>query len=187
MHVIQAIQERRAFRSLAPVKITKELVEELAKSVQLSPSCFNSQPWRLVFVSNPGILEKMFFALTEGNAWARSASLIIAVFSRQDDDCVIRDRVYHQFDTGMGIGFLLLRATELGLVAHPIAGFSPKKTRALLRIPDDYQVITLIIVGRHADSPGSDLTEEQLQKEKKRPGRKALEEFLYIDRFGSRS
>lgn len=32
-----------------------------------------------------------------------------------------------------------------------------------------------------------ELVEEQLQKEKKRPGRKALEEFLYIDRFGSRS
>jgi nitroreductase len=51
MDVIQAIQERRAYRSLAPVKITTELVSELAKSTQLAPSCANYQPWRFVYVS----------------------------------------------------------------------------------------------------------------------------------------
>jgi nitroreductase len=129
----------------------------------------------------------MHAALSEGNAWARSASLIIAVFSRQEDDCVIRDRIYHQFDTGMGIGFLLLRATELGLVAHPIAGFSPKQTRKILGIPDEYQVITLIIVGRHADVPDPVLSEEQLARETKRPERKSLDEFVHIDRFAPKS
>jgi nitroreductase len=183
MDVIQAIQERRAYRSLAPVEITRDLIDQLGQSVQLAPSCFNSQPWRFVFVKDPGVLEHMHSALSAGNAWARSASLIIAVFSREKDDCVIRDRLYHQFDTGMGVGFLILRATELGLVAHPIAGFSPKKTRLILGIPDEYQVITLIIVGKHADHIGPDLTEEQKKKEYTRPPRMNRGEFVYIDRF----
>ena len=41
---------------------------------------------------------------------------------------------------------LILRATELGLVAHPIAGFSPRKAREILGIPDSAQVITFIIL-----------------------------------------
>jgi len=182
MDVIRAIQERRAYRSLAPVEITKDLISDLAESTQLTPSCSNFQPWRFVFVSDPGVLEDMHAALSEGNAWARAASLIIAVFTRQEDDCVIRDRIYHQFDTGMSVGFLLLRATELGLVAHPIAGFSPKKAREVLGIPDGYQVITLIIVGQHADVPGPELSEKQLAQEKKRPERKPLDEFIFLDR-----
>jgi nitroreductase len=183
MDVIQAIQERRAYRSLAPVEITRDLIEQLAESVRLAPSCFNNQPWRFVFVSDPGVLGEMHAALSEGNAWARSASLIVAAFSRREDDCIIRDRVYHQFDTGMGTAFLILRATELGLVAHPIAGFSPKKTRAILGIPDEYQVITLIIVGRHTDVLNPVLSESQRAAEKTRPERIPIEDFIHLDRF----
>ena len=125
MDIIQAIRERRAFRSLEPVKITKELIRDLARSAQLAPSCFNNQPGRFFFVYEPETLKNMHAVLSPGNEWAQFASMIIAVFSKKEDDCIIRDREYHQFDSGMGVGFLILRGTELGLVAHPIAGFNP--------------------------------------------------------------
>lgn len=184
MDVHRAIKDRRAYRSLSPVEITDELIEELASSARLAPSCFNNQPWRFVFVRSPDMLGLMQDALSSGNAWAKAASLIIAVFSREGDDCVIRDRVYHQFDCGLGAGFLVLRATELGLVAHPIAGFSPKKTREILGIPKDYQVITLIIVGKRANELNPDLSEKQIAREKRRPRRKKLADFVFVDRYG---
>ncbi|MGD8537004.1 MAG: nitroreductase family protein, partial [Candidatus Aminicenantes bacterium] len=146
MSVIQAINERRAYRSLGPVKITEDLIKDLAESARLAPSCFNNQPWRFIFVHDADVLKSMREALSKGNEWAYSASMIIAVFSQKEDDCIIRDREYHQFDCGLGAGFLILRATELGLVAHPIAGYSPRKTKEILEIPEEYQVITLIIV-----------------------------------------
>jgi len=183
MEVHRAIEERRAYRSLCPVAITDDLIEDLARSARLAPSCFNNQPWRYVFVRDPRMLEKMHDALSSGNAWAKAASLIIAVFSKPEDDCIIRDRVYHQFDCGLGAGFLVLRATELGLVAHPIAGFSPKKTREILGIPDEYRVITLIIVGKHSGKISPVLSKEQVAWEKRRPRRKTLAEFAFVDRF----
>lgn len=184
MDVHQAIQKRRAYRSLISVKVSDEMIEDLARSAQLAPSCFNNQPWRFVFVRSPEMLAKMHDALSSGNVWAHAASLIIAVFSKAEDDCIIRDRIYHQFGCGLATGFLVLRATELGLVAHPIAGFSPKKTRAILDIPEEYQVITLIIVGKHTDKISSVLSDSQVAAEKKRPKRKKLPEFAFIDRFG---
>ena len=183
MNIIQTIQERRAYRSLEQVKITKELIRDLARSAQLAPSCFNNQPWRFVFVYEPETLKNMHAALSPGNEWAQSASMIIAVFSKKEDDCIIRDREYYLFDSGMGIGFLILRATDLGLVAHPIAGFSPKKTREILGIPEEYQVITLIIVGRHSEQINPVLSEKQVEAERTRPERIPLERFVYFNRF----
>jgi len=183
MNVSQAIQERRAYRSLDPVEITEDLIKDLAENVQLAPSCFNNQPWRFVFVYDLGSLEEMQAALSSGNVWAHAASMIIAVFSKQEDDCIIRDRVYHQFDVGIAVGFLVLRATELGLVAHPIAGFSPKKTREILGIPEEYNVITLIIVGKHAETISPVLSEKQSTAEKTRPKRKKIDRFVFLNRF----
>jgi len=187
MDVIKAIGERRAYRSLVPIEITEDLIKDLAHSAQLAPSCFNNQPSRFVFVRDPEMLTKMHEALSQGNEWAHAASMIIAVFSKKEDDCIIKDREYHQFDCGLAAGFLVLRATELGLVAHPIAGYSPKKTKEILGIPEDYQVITLVIVGKRSEKISPILSEKQIALEKARPKRKPLSEFMSIDRFDEKS
>jgi nitroreductase len=109
--------------------------------------------------------------------------MIIAVFSKPEDDCIVSKRKYHQFDVGMATAFLILRATELGLVAHPISGFSPRKVRVTLGIPDEYSVITLVIVGKKADKIHPYLSEDQKMKEQRRPPRKRLEEFVFHNHY----
>jgi nitroreductase len=183
MDVIEAIKKRRAYRSLELVEVTDDLIFDLARAVQLAPSCFNNQPWRLVFVRSREKLEAMRAVFSRGNEWAYAAPLIIVVTSRREDDCIIGDREYHHFDCGLAAAFLILRATELGLVAHPIAGYSPKKVRQTLGLPDEYHVHTLIIVGRKADSLSPVLSDKQIAWEKERPERLPLNKFVFIDYF----
>lgn len=183
MNVIEAIERRRAYRSLEAVKITDELVEDLARSAQLAPSCFNYQPWKFVFVHDEEMLVRMREALSKGNEWVYAASLIIAVFGKREDDCNTQGREYYLFDIGQASAFLQLRATELGLVAHPIAGFSESKVKEILGIPDEYKVITLINVGRKSDKISPVLSEKQIEWEKNRPERKRLEEFIFKNGF----
>jgi len=183
MDVKDAIHHRRAYRSLDPVEITEDLITDLASHAQLSASCNNNQPWRFVFVYDPEMLKKMHEALSKGNEWAQRASLIIVVLSKKEYDCIIKDRVYHQFDTGMATAFLILRATELGLVAHPIGGYNPEKTREILGIPDDLEVITLVNIGKHASTIYPILSEKQAAIEKKRPERFPLEKFVFLNRY----
>ena len=185
MDVREAIKTRRAYRSLASVDITPELIADLAHCAQLAPSCNNNQPWRFVFVYGKENLEKFHPVLNSpGNDWARAASLIVAVCSRKEDDCIIRDREYHLFGDGLAAAFLIIRATELGLVAHPIAGYSPKKVREILGIPEDHQVITLINIGKHAAEISPILSPKQVEQETIRPERKPLSEFAFDNRFG---
>ena len=183
MDVKEAIEKRRAYRSLEPFEITEDLINDLAGCVQITASCFNNQPWQYIFVYDPKVLEQMYEVLSQGNEWVHKASMIIVVLGKKDDDCVIHDRIYYRFDIGMATEAMILRATELGLVAHPIAGYSPKKTRAVLGIPDDIDVIALVIVGKHSDKINPDMSDKQIKDEKKRPGRKSIEDFAFHNKY----
>lgn len=181
MDVKETIKKRRAYRSLDPIRITEELIKDLAESASLSCSCFNNQPWNFVFVKSKGKLNEMKEALSEGNKWAYNASMIIAVFSKEELDCVVKKRKYFLFDTGIAVGMMILRATELGLVAHPIAGFDEDKAKEILNIPEDMRLITLVIVGKHSDEIKSELSENMAKGEKQRPPRKSFDEIAWID------
>jgi nitroreductase len=185
MNVFEAIQKRRAYRSLSNVKITEELIKDLAGCTQLSASCNNNQSLRFVFVYESDVLKKMHDVFSKGNAWAKSASMIIAVASKRDFDCIIDDRFYYQFDSGMATAFLILRATELGLVAHPIAGYNQQKTREILGIPDDIEVITLVIVVLLYNKINPILSEKQIASEKRRPARFPIEKFVYLNKYSN--
>lgn len=183
MEVKEAVQRRRAYRSLEDYEITEDVMTDLAESARLAPSCFNNQPWRFVFVYDEEVLQLLHDALSRGNQWAHSASMIIAVFSKRDLDCFIKEREYYLFDTGMATAFIILQATELGLVAHPIAGYDEGKVKTILEIPEDMQVITLVIVGIHSTELSPVLSEKQVESEKKRPDRLPIEKFVYINRY----
>lgn len=185
MDVKEAIETRRAYRALEPVEITDFIIHELATAAQLTASCFNNQPWRFVFVRSMEALAKMHGCMNKGNEWTFRASLIIAAFARKENDCLIKEREYYLFDLGQAVSSMILRATELELVAHPIAGFNPDKVRQAFNIPDDYMVITLINVGKKSEDTSA-LTEWQLSSEPHRPARLPLENIYSIDTFNEK-
>ncbi|MFX0027979.1 MAG: nitroreductase family protein [Candidatus Hermodarchaeota archaeon] len=183
MDVIEAIKRRRAYRSLDPVDINDELILDLAQMVQITPSCANKQPWNFIFVRDKGGLKELFTTLSEGNKWVEKASMIVAVFSKPENDCMIRERLYYLFDTGIATAFLILRATELGLVAHPIAGFRESQAKEILEIPEEMRLITLIIIGKHSNEINPVLSDAMKLGEKQRPPRKSIEDFIFIDSY----
>ncbi len=183
MDVAEAIKIRRSLRSLDPADITCDIIEKLGRAIQLAPSCYNNQAWRFLFVYDAAMREKAKTALSAGNEWASAASLYVIAYSKKDDDCVTGDgRLYHLFDDGIAAGFVMLQATELGLVCHPIAGYDPEKTKAIFGIPGDYEVICWLVVGRHADEPSPMLSEKQQAAENERPPRKDLAEIVFHNR-----
>ena len=148
MDVQKAIEIRRSYRSIEKFPVTPEILHDLAEAASLAPSCFNNQPWRFVFVYDQKVLEGLYAALTEGNYWMKFGSMLIAVCSKKELDCEAEGRVYNLFDTGMAVGQMMLRATELGLVAHAVVGYNEEIVKKVLHIPQDLQVITLLAVGK---------------------------------------
>jgi nitroreductase len=112
--------------------------------------------------------------------------MIIAVISQPELDCQIKGRNYYLFDTGMATGFIILRATELGLVAHPIAGYNEEKVKEILKIPQTMTVITLINIGKHSDKINPVLSAKQIEAEKNRPERLPIEKFAFVNQYEER-
>lgn len=186
MNVKEAIEERRAYRSLDPVDITKDLIKNFAHVAQIAPSCNNNQPWNFIFVYEKEQLKKLFKTLSKTNKWIERASMMIAVFSKPEDDCLIKERKYYLFDTGLATAFIILRATELGLVAHPIAGFNEEEAKKILRVPEEMRLITFVNIGKHSDTINPDLSENMKLGEKQRPPRKDLDEFCYLNEYDNK-
>ena len=186
MNVKEAIEERRAYRSFDPIEVSKELIKKLAVAAQLSPSCANKQPWGYIFIFDKNKLTELFTALSGTNKWVEKASMVIAVFSKPEDDCVIGERFYYLFDTGMATAFIILQATELGLVAHPIARYKETKAKEILNIPNEMRLITLVNIGKHSNEINPVLSDAMKLGEKQRPPRKKLEDFVYVDNYGNK-
>jgi nitroreductase len=183
--VVEAIHRRRALRAIQVKPIEDEKVEALIEAARLAPSCNNNQPWRLIFVRGEEALAAVRAGMNKGNVWTTRAPLIIVVASKDEDDCVLSDRRnYFLFGCGLAIGQLVLRATELGLVAHPIAGYDPVKIRAAVGVPEPYTIITTVICGY----PGGDdslLSDKQKAIEKTRPDRKPVAENIFLDKWAN--
>jgi nitroreductase len=184
MEVGQAVQKRRATRVIDTRSVPEGAVADLVESMRLSPSCNNNQPWRVIIARDQTSLEAVKGSLSRGNSWALKSPLIFVVCARMDDDCKLADRRdYYLFSTGLAVGEMMLRATELGLIAHPIAGYEVLSLKQKMEIPDDQVLITLVICGY----PGTDdsmLSEKQLLAEKERPPRKPVGENFFDGLWG---
>ena len=202
MDVKKAIEERRAYRSLIKTKISRSSIKELIEAARLCCSAENNQPWRFVFVTDPELMDRLHATFIADNAWAVNASMYVAVCSNEKLDDTVNDRdilgmmsnggklssngnerPYYLFDTGMATGFMILRAVELGLVAHPIAGYLEQRVQKILGIPKNVTVAALLVVGKRAKTIDPELPPEMKKDERVRPARLPAGEIAFMDRY----
>jgi nitroreductase len=150
--VRKLLNTRSAYRAISPRTVEAEKLTALLEAAQLSASCYNYQPWRYLVLNEAQALEKGRKALVDANYWARSAPVLIIGFSRKDLDCHPTDgREYFLFDLGMATQNILLQASELDLVARPMAGFRPEVIREEFRIPIEWTILVMIAIGYEGD------------------------------------
>jgi len=180
--IIDILNQRKASRAIATTALSDEMIDKLMRAAQLSASCFNNQPWRFLFLTDDSALEKGRKALSGGNSWAKTAPLLIVGFSKPDLDCQIKDgRNYHLFDLGMACQLILLQATELNLIARPMAGYSPQVIHDEFNIPTEWEIYVMIAVGYEGDI--SQLSED-LQKKSLAPRtRNPLSANFFMNQF----
>ncbi len=171
---LPAIENRRAYRGIRRDPISRDLLDQIMLSAHLAPSCSNNQPWHFEVISDPQILERVYPHLTAGNGWMRNAPVLVGVHGDPAADCQLSDeRGYLLFDLGLASAFLMIQATQIGLVAHPVAGYEPSPIKDLLGIPSSHILITLIALGYPSD--GSELSEKNQKREIAERSRKPIE------------
>ena len=151
--VIDLLQKRIAGRSITTEPLPSSLVNELVEAARMTPSCFNNQPWRFLFLQSEEARKKGYEVLGSGNKiWAGRAPLLVIGYTQRSNDCVINDgRAYHQYDLGMSVMSIILAATSHGLTARPMAGFSPAKAKELFGLAPEDEPLVMVAIGRPSD------------------------------------
>ncbi len=175
--LLEAIDKRRAYRALSEKPVESEVKERLMEAATYAPSCSNKQPWRFVLADEDAARRKVAETLPGGNYWAEKAPLYVLAVTKPDLDCNLKDRrEYALFDVGMAVMNLQLQAVEEGLRAHPIAGFNDVELKKAFGIPDEYILITVVVIGYPGDP--STLSEKHLESENSKRVRTEKEKVI---------
>ncbi len=147
--IVKTLRGRYASRSISSRPLPNSVIEDLVEAVRLTPSCYNNQPWRFLFLNTPeGLASAKEFIVPFNFAWASKAPLIVVGYAKKDDDCVLNDgRAYYQFDLGMSVMNLMLAATSHDLVARPMAGYKPEKIIELFNLQQGYEPLIVLAIG----------------------------------------
>ena len=87
--------------------------------------------------------------LAEPNkVWTKDVALLVVIASRKNFEHNEKYSITHQYDVGAAWENLALEASSRGLVAHGMQGFDYKKARIDLEIPDNFDVMATIAVGK---------------------------------------
>lgn len=170
------IQKRFSPKAFASQAVSKEVLEQLFEAARQAPSSYNEQPWRFIYATkdNQEAYEKLLACLNEKNqSWAQHAPVLMLSIAKTTftKNGKINRHAWH--DTGMAVAFLSLKATELDLYIHQMAGFYPEKAKELLHIPEGYEPVAMAALGYLGE-------EENPNK-----GRKPIEEIAFEGKWQS--
>ena len=144
------ILNRWSPRSIMAEELDDDTIMSLFEAARWAPSSYNNQPWRFVYAKrNTEYWNKLFDLLAEPNkVWAKNAALLVVVISNKNFEYNGKFSITHQYDAGAAWENLALEATSRGLVAHGMQGFDYKKAREDLKIPEDFDVMAMIAIGK---------------------------------------
>lgn len=147
--IMEIIKERWSTRSFKSEKIPDDDIKAIIEAARYAPSCFNEQPWRFIVASEENELKVLQSFLNEKNfTWAKNAPVLIVILASNVFKHNQKENRYNKFDTGTAWGFLQLEAWTRGYATHGMAGFSKKQARAELMIPDDYDIVAMVAMGK---------------------------------------
>ena len=163
----ELLANRWSPRSFDPdARIEKDQLVALAEAARWAPSCFGAEPWAFVHCdkhADPQGWERGFACLAEGNqAWVKNASLLICAIAQKDFEHNGKPNRHHLYDTGAASMSLVLQAEALGLRAHQMGGFDPDKAKESFNVPDGWDCIAMIAVGKQA--PAENIEIEKMQE-----------------------
>lgn len=156
-------------------QVSRENIISICEAARWAPSCFGDEPWRIIAFDkyhNEEQYKQAFDCLGEWNqGWVKGAPVIIAAFA--DDKFRKNQKPNHwaEFDTGACCQNIYLQAVELGLMAHPMAGFDGDKFKKSFNVPDNFKMMAMIAIG-YQDSPDNlseDYRKEEIAPRKRRP------------------
>jgi nitroreductase len=171
MEAWDAITARRNVREYTQQLVSEKDLNRIAEAGWRAPSAKNRQAWDFVVVTGKEQLQELSTVWQGAGHIAGAAAAIALVIPEPPDE---RRRVTDQYDLGQATMAMMIAATDLGIgTGHSSVG-DQDKARAILGVPEGYQVAYLLGVGYPADRP---------LKPIRKPNRRPFEEVVHQEHW----
>ena len=156
--VIEAILNRRSYRGkYKPDKVPREDLRLILEAGLAAPSGCNKQTTSLIAVDDGELLSKLLKTIDP--PVAQTAPAMICVLTQRIN--AYRDRCFATQDYAAAIENILLAITALGYESCWYEGHITdtdrigEKMAKLLGVPEDYELVCMMPVGKAEDVPGT--------------------------------
>ena len=180
MDVFEAVSTRRAIKKFDPThKMSPEQVKKLMEHVILSPTSYNQQNWRFVYVTDQDVKEKISEA-ARGQAQPKDGSLVVVLCGDMtawkteplrywknhptEKQELVKASLERKYSTdtqaqrdeavrscGMAAQTIMLAARDMGLDSCPMVGFEYDELAKVINLPDNHLIVMMVVVGKRAE------------------------------------
>jgi nitroreductase len=166
MDVFNAIRTRRTVRDFTDAPVSDAVLHKILQAARWAPSSSNAQPWHFIAVRDRDTISELGRICTQGT-FIGQAPLAIAV--------VMGETRRPQLDAGRALQQMELVAWSegLGTCFVGIRGEQQTEVKALLDIPEDMELVTVLPFGYRVMRPAGTGTP-----------RKPMSEITHGERFG---
>ena len=152
--MIGILRERRSIRNYQDKDIEPEKIEKLKEAAVRSPSSRNFNPWRFVFVTDSGLIEKLAKAKEHGSDFLAGAPLGVVVCGEEEksdvwiEDCSIASILLQLTAQSLDLGSCWIQIRNRD---HSEEQSAEEYVRKQLEIPDKYRIESIISIGYPAE------------------------------------
>ena len=150
------ISQRQSTRAYADRPVEPEKLEQLIEAVRLAPSASNSQPWKLLLVTEPTLKDQIsqatYSTLISFNKFVPQAPVLAVLVIELPKvitqiGATLKNRDFPLIDIGIAAAHFCLQATVLGLATCMLGWFDERRVQELLQIPQHKRIGLLISLG----------------------------------------
>ena len=200
MDTFDAIKTRRAIKKFDSThKMSPEDVKILQELTILSPTSYNQQNWRFVYVTDQVVKDKISKAARD-QAQPKDGSLVIVLCGNlnawkeeplrywrnntPEKQELVKNSLIRKYENspenrrdeamrscGFAAQTIMLTARQMGLDSCPMVGFEYDELAEIINLPKDHMIVMMVVVGKRA----ADASE--------RGGQLPLDEVFFENKF----
>jgi len=160
MKFIELVKIRQSVRAYKDMPVETEKLQTVLEAMRLAPSASNSQPWKVIVVDEPGLINKVANATFNNsipmNKFTLTAPAILVLTVEEVRFITqiagwLKKRQFSLIDIGIAAEHICLQAAELGLGTCMVGWFNEKEISRLLNIPKQTRIGLMITIGYPED------------------------------------
>lgn len=157
MSVYETVQKRRSIRRFLQKRAPLITLRKIVDSGRMGPSAMNLQPWEFIIVDSTELVAGVF----ENLKWAGYLPIDLGAPKAGEEPVayilVLRNQRFKSKWTGHDIGAavenMILVALEEGIGSCWIASVNRAPVMELLRIPDEFEIDSVLALGYPNEEP----------------------------------